>query len=112
MKTRNLLLGTMVLILAVGTAFASRALSGNIYTKVYMTSQAELTHTETCLNTQVTCADVSGSRCRVRLQVQKAGAPNVTSITFKDDACTVPITQVGDDIAQSLQEPWALVNPE
>lgn len=112
MKTRNLLLGTVVLILAVGTAFASRALSADIYAKVYMTQLDEANHHESCLDTQATCEDAAGNQCRVRLDVQKQDAPDVTSATFKDDACSIAVFQSGNAIAESSATPWALVSPE
>lgn len=112
MKTKSLFLGALALILAVGTAFASRALSADIFTEVYLTPQAETNHSASCLNTHVTCEDVSGSQCRVRLDVQKADAGDVTSETFRDDICSQQITQSGSAIAESTEEVWSLVSPE
>jgi hypothetical protein len=105
MKTKNLILGLIVFVFAVGSAFASLLAPANIWVKARLTSGGSIT----CVNTNVTCENSGAVRCTVTLPVQQGS--NTTSTTYKNNGCTLAIFRPAPGTSNSSVQVFELIEP-
>jgi hypothetical protein len=105
MKTKNLLLGLIAFVFAVGSAFASLLAPANIWVKARLTSGGSIT----CVDTQVTCANSGAVRCTVTVPVQQGSG--VTSSTYRNSGCTVAIFRPESGTSNSSVPVFELIEP-
>jgi hypothetical protein len=106
MKTKNLLLGLIAFVFAIGSAFASLLAPAEIWVKARRTCAGIIS----CVNTEVTCANAGAVRCKVQLPVQQGN--NTTSKTYKNSSCTLPIFRPDAGTSISSVEVCELAEPD
>lgn len=94
MKTKKLMLGSLVFVFAIGTAFASLMAPQPIHVKALLTNG-----NEECVQLDEQCEDTGAEFCTVRVPVQSG--PDVTSQTYEDSNCTIPLRNTTDQIIEA-----------
>lgn len=103
MKTKNVMLGIIAVVFAVGSAFASFLSPSAIRVKARVVENGVIT----CVNTQAICNDPGNFVCKVTLAVEEG--PSTTTKTYKDASCTVPLTNTTANAVLSTEEVFELV---
>lgn len=103
MKTKNISLGILAAMLAIGTAFASSLTPKPIRVKARVTESGPIS----CIATNVACNDPGAFACKVQLNATTG--PDVTSKTYKDSNCSVNLTNTTANSVLSTTEVYELV---
>ncbi|RNL87747.1 hypothetical protein ED312_10115 [Sinomicrobium pectinilyticum] len=100
MKTKQLILGSLVFVFAVGTAFASLLAPQKVYVEALVDRPSG--PNQECVPLQAQCEDSGFEACAVEL-INQPGAPQ-TSNTYSDSNCTMPLQNITGGIIQTIPD--------
>lgn len=86
MKTKKLMLGALVFVFAVGTAFASFLAPQTIHVRALLTNNEE-----ECVQLDKQCDDAGSFDCTVQINGVQQGT-DTTPNTYSDSECSIPLT--------------------